>query len=1110
MFANDEERCPMSINHDLSPTAELEALRHRVAELERQLAASSAAPALAHAAQPLAACMFDHVPAHMLMLDLEGRIARASRFLLRQIQRDGRDLIGQPIEAIFPAELCAQSRADMQQIVALGAPVTRQVTCPFGGEEGMPPATQLQTLFPILDAAGTLTAFGVLVNDISALKQAEQQLEQQLEEQTAELLDANRLLQFHLENSPLGIIEWDSDLRVRHWSTQAERVFGWTKEEVLGKRSDEWGFIYETDAADVAQQVRQMLNGTVTRITGRNRNYTRDGRVIECEWYNSVLLGEDGTPLSLFSMVQDVSAQQRAREALAASESRYHLLVKHVPNAEVYLFDHDLRYHVVGGAGLASLGITPEMFEGKTIWEVVDPETCAIIEPYYRAALAGETNTCEIEYQGMLYEMHAVPVRDKQGNVVAGMVTTQNITESRRTERALRQSEERLQRMAQHMPVLLDAFDEAGNIVLWNAECERVTGYRADEIMGNPRAMELLYPDPDYRAKVIAEWSSIGHNYRDWEWNLTAKDGTTRTIAWSNISGNVPLPGWVTWGIGVDVTQRRQAEAALEAERASLARRVAERTADLSVANAELARAVRTKDEFLANMSHELRTPLNAILGLSEALQEGVYGALNTRQLSSLHTIEESGRHLLDLINDILDLSKIEAGKAEMHPEAFGLESLCQASLRMVRQTAMKKHLTVAESIDPAVETFYTDQRRLKQMLVNLLSNAVKFTPERGTIGLEVVGDAEQQAVHFTVWDTGIGIKPEQLSRLFKPFVQIDSGLSRQHQGSGLGLSLVARLAEMNGGSVAVQSEEGKGSRFTITLPWRSEAQDVSGAAEEAMTVSLQKAPLKRALLIEDSPTAADQMTRYLAGLQVETVLIARGGEAVAQALALQPDVIILDILLPDVSGWDVLAALKAEPRTQHIPVVVVSVVDSAAQARELGAVAALLKPITRAQLHQALGAVFPQAFVAALQSSLTKILPDEEIVPPMEEVPPLILLAEDNEENIQVLSDYLGIRGYRVTVARNGGEAIARAHEEHPRLILMDIQMPGIDGLTAIRRLRADSKMEEVPIIALTALAMPGDHERCLEAGANDYMSKPVRLKHLTQSIERYLLGVA
>lgn len=257
------------------------------------------------------------------------------------------------------------------------------------------------------------------------------------------------------------------------------------------------------------------------------------------------------------------------------------------------------------------------------------------------------------------------------------------------------------------------------------------------------------------------------------------------------------------------------------AERGSLAQRVAERTAELSAANAELAQAARLKDEFLANMSHELRTPLNAILGLSEGLQEQLYGPLNEKQLKYLQTIEESGRHLLALINDILDLSKIGAGKLILQLEPVLISQVCHTSLRLISQNAQAKNLQVEfeSNVDPAA-VILADERRLKQILVNLLSNAVKFTPTGGTIGLKVQDDRTRPALLFTVWDTGIGIAPEALARLFKPFVQLDSSLARRYEGTGLGLSLVARLTQMHGGEVTVQSEPGQGSRFTVSLPW--------------------------------------------------------------------------------------------------------------------------------------------------------------------------------------------------------------------------------------------------------------------------------------------------
>ncbi|WP_238613440.1 GAF domain-containing sensor histidine kinase [Candidatus Oscillochloris fontis] len=270
-----------------------------------------------------------------------------------------------------------------------------------------------------------------------------------------------------------------------------------------------------------------------------------------------------------------------------------------------------------------------------------------------------------------------------------------------------------------------------------------------------------------------------------------------------------------------ELAERRRAEAALEAERAQLARRVEERTADLRVANAELERASRLKDEFLANMSHELRTPLNTILGRAEILAEGIYGSLTEEQCDAMRSIVESGRHLLTLINDILDLSKIEAGKFELQLGLVDLASLCQASMHMVAQGALKKEITLHCTLDPMIDTIYADERRLKQILVNLLSNAVKFTPVGGRVELEVAIEPDLQSVLFTVIDTGIGIAEPDMVRLFQPFVQIDAGLARQHDGTGLGLVLVQRITEAHGGSVAVQSRVGEGSRFTVRLPCR-------------------------------------------------------------------------------------------------------------------------------------------------------------------------------------------------------------------------------------------------------------------------------------------------
>ncbi len=259
----------------------------------------------------------------------------------------------------------------------------------------------------------------------------------------------------------------------------------------------------------------------------------------------------------------------------------------------------------------------------------------------------------------------------------------------------------------------------------------------------------------------------------------------------------------------------------LEEERAQLAERIAERTAELSAANLELIRASRLKDEFLATVSHELRTPLTAILNLTEALQSEIYGGLTPRQLKASQSIHRSGQHLLHLINDVLDLAKIEAGALELQMSLVAVKSLCQASLELVSEQAIRKQIQVNFDYDDTVSSLLADERRLKQVLVNLLDNAIKFTSETGHIGLQVIGRADHKVIELTVWDTGIGIAQSDQQLLFRPFVQLDSGLTRKFEGSGLGLAIVKRIVDMQGGQIMVESKMDIGSRFTVYLPWK-------------------------------------------------------------------------------------------------------------------------------------------------------------------------------------------------------------------------------------------------------------------------------------------------
>jgi two-component system cell cycle sensor histidine kinase PleC len=380
----------------------------------------------------------------------------------------------------------------------------------------------------------------------------------------------------------------------------------------------------------------------------------------------------------------------------------------------------------------------------------------------------------------------------------------------------------------QHAGIAIFSTDAQGVIRSFNPAAERMLGYQAEEVIG--QATPLQFHDPEevhQRAAKRNGDAALAANshqpsvhsslpispHRDLpgteEWTYVRKDGsglpvllTISALGEANHSASSHVY------MAQDISRRKQAEALL--------RQSEER---LRQTNIELSHAVRMKDEFLATMSHELRTPLNAILSIGESLQDGVYGQLGSRQHNPLKDIVDSGQHLLDLINDILDLSKIEAGMLDLQIIPVNIENVCQSSLRLVKQQAQQKRLGITLSLDGTVSEAPADARRLKQILVNLLGNAVKFTAEGGKIGLEVVGDRQQQIVRFSVWDTGIGIPSSHFPQLFRPFVQLDSSLARQYTGTGLGLVLVQRLAALHGGSVSVQSEVGQGSRFTVTLP---------------------------------------------------------------------------------------------------------------------------------------------------------------------------------------------------------------------------------------------------------------------------------------------------
>jgi signal transduction histidine kinase/CheY-like chemotaxis protein len=504
-----------------------------------------------------------------------------------------------------------------------------------------------------------------------------------------------------------------------------------------------------------------------------------------------------------------------------------------------------------------------------------------------------------------------------------------------------------------------------------------------------------------------------------------------------------------------------------------LERRVAERTQQLEAAN-------RAKSDFLANMSHELRTPLNSIIGFSEMLKDGVLGKLEAKQRGFVADIFDAGSHLLSLINDILDLAKVEAGMQQLETGAVDVAALLKASLLVVREKAAARRIKLDTRLDPGLGAMVADERKLKQIVYNLLSNAVKFSPDGGTVMLrarrctraEVVLDEalpgrlialppgeEGEFLAITVEDTGVGIAEQDLQKLFEPFMQVDSSVARRHAGTGLGLSLVRRLAELHGGTVGVASRAGAGSRFCVWLPYReAELAVQTGRMTPETTVSpIPAMPL--ALVIEDDDRMAEMIEAQLRVEGFETMRAATGEEGLVRAAKRKPQLITLDIFLPAMDGWEFLRRVKADPGLADTPVVIISVSKDQEHGIALGAQRVLQKPFVRNELMAALAGLVVKRPGGAVAR---------------------VLVVDDNAKSVALLATMLEAEGYAVLRAYGGAEAIAVARRNRPDLVILDLMMPVVSGFEVARALRESEHTARIPILVLTAKDLTAeDHAR-------------------------------
>jgi PAS domain S-box-containing protein len=617
--------------------------------------------------------------------------------------------------------------------------------------------------------------------------------------------------------------------------------------------------------------------------------------------------------------------------------------------------------------------------------------------------------------------------------------------------------------------------DPRGIITDVNKQMEALTGCTRDELIGAP--FKNYFTDSGRAEAAIKRVLNEG-KVTNYELTARARDGTLTVVSYNATTfhdRDRVLQGVLA--AARDMTELKRFEEALQQK------------------NAELEDASRMKSEFLANMSHELRTPLNAIIGFSEVLHDGLMGEMPAQQRGFIGNIFSSGQHLLSLINDILDLSKVEAGKMTLDLEPVEVSSLFANSLSIIREKAAARHIHLTLDAVEDLGSIRADARKVKQIVYNLLSNAVKFTREGGQVTLRVgrvprakvgqlsaagvgrsfplIDNEFTEFIEISVTDSGIGIAGDELEKLFQPFSQIDSGLARRFEGTGLGLAMVKLLAELHGGAVAVESAVNEGSCFTAWLPLRAVLEDDALAPVRTHALPRLEAPpgAPTALVVEDDFKSAELIRVQLEAAGFTVLHAASAEAALALAVAQPLSLITLDVMLPNMDGWEFLRRVKQVPALAHVPVVIISIVSDNNKGFALGAAAVMQKPISRQELYASL-----------VELDLLYLAKGERLK---------VLVVDDDRQALDLLA--IRMLGFTDTIHRayGGREGIDAARQELPDLIVLDLMMPEVDGFDVVRALQEQPDTARIPILVLTAKDVSANDRAKLEGRVTTIIGK-------------------
>jgi PAS domain S-box-containing protein len=731
------------------------------------------------------------------------------------------------------------------------------------------------------------------------------------------------------------------------------------------------------------------------------------------------------------------------------------------------------------------LALPPEEAIGRSVFDVFRdfPEILELT----RRALAGQACSNTMQMGPVIFESWCGPIRDQSGEVTGFVGSAIDVTERKKTEEAFRQTKEMLEAVIHSAPLAIVAVDLEKRVTMWNPAAERMYGWTLEEVLG--RRLPMIPQDRWEEALAFHSRVLQEGGITDIERNGVGKDGALTVVSLSaapihNAAGEMTGALY----LALDVSERKRAAEALEE---------ATRRAEA---------ASRAKSEFLANMSHEIRTPMNGVLGmLGLALDTN----LTSEQRRYLEVAKSSANSLLAVLNDILDFSKIEARKLTLENVEFDLRTILEEAAEMLAIGAHTKGLELTCRVAPGTPTHLRgDPGRLRQVLVNLAGNAVKFTSQ-GEVAIQVVSEAEDErtaTLRCTVTDTGVGIDPNRLGALFAAFVQADGSTTRKFGGTGLGLAISKQLVELMGGEIGLDSEPGKGSIvwFTVTLEkWFARISPALNAAAGLRST--------KALVVEDHVTNLSLVTSLLEswGCRCGQAVDADSGLAELRQAVEASDpfrIALLNVSLPGMGGEELGRRIAADPQLAQTALILMTPLGQPVPASTAFA-AHVSKPVLESRLR----AVLAQALAQNKSRHATPAAPTAALnAAPRDAVPEnrraKILVAEDNPTNQEVAMAILGKLGYSACAVANGAEAVAALQVADYDLVLMDCEMPEMDGYEATRKIRERGRHRRIPIVALTADAMLGDREKCMQAGMNDYVAKPVQPEALARVLDNWL----